>query len=132
MRRCLFVALSLLAGCVTLEPVPVEVAAPAYAAPAGDLVITPTWADRAPSAQDIVAVYPLDALGQGVEGLVHLRCKVLESRHLDCGVESDFTPGYGFGAAALSVAQLFVVKENYPRAAPGADIRLPIRFQVSD
>ena len=93
-------------------------------------VLTPAWAERAPTAQDILNVYPAQALSEAVEGVAFLNCTVNATRALDCVEGTESTPGYGFGPAALQVSRLFVVREDYPGVAPGVAVRLPVRFEV--
>lgn len=129
MRRGLIGIAVLLA--VACEAVPVEPAIAWTPPPQGaDAVLTPSWAERAPTAQDIMKAYPVRALSEAVEGIAYLSCTVKETRALDC-VEGTETPvGYGFSSAALQVSRLFVVREDYPDAAPGMAVRLPVRFKV--
>ena len=95
-----------------------------------DTVITPAWAERAPSAGDIMRLYPVEALNQAIEGVAYLNCTVTASRALDCVEGTQTTPGYGFGPAAVKVSRLFAVKEGYPGVEPGVAVRLPVRFEV--
>ena len=133
MRRSLIgMALLLLVAC---EAVPVEPAI-AWAPPAppppqiADTVLTPSWAERAPTAADVMKIYPMRALSEAIEGIAYLNCTVKETRALDC-VEGTETPvGYGFSSAALQISRLFVVREDYPGVAPGMAVRLPVRFKV--
>lgn len=97
-----------------------------------DEIVTPSWADRAPSAADMQRVYPQRALQEGVTGRVILLCTVEPSRKLDCMVDRDEQPGYAFGEAALSVSQIFLVKSVEPGSptAAGQKVRVPIRFTI--
>lgn len=99
---------------------------------ANDEIVAPAWAERSPTAADIRRVYPEAALDQGITARVILLCTVQPSRDLACTVDSEGTPGYGFGQAALSVSRLFRVKSAEPGAATsvGRNVRVPIRFAV--
>ena len=131
MRRGLIGMALLLA--VACEAVPVEPAiawAPPPSPQITDTVLTPSWAERAPTAADVMKVYPMGALSEAIEGIAYLNCTVKETRALDC-VEGMETPvGYGFSSAALQISRLFVVREDYPGVTPGMAVRLPVRFKV--
>ena len=92
----------------------------------------PSWAERSPTAADIRKAYPQEALDAEIEARVILLCTVQPTRDLACTVDSEGTPGYGFGQAALSVSRLFRVKPAEPGAttAPGRQVRVPVRFAV--
>jgi hypothetical protein len=127
--RCELVAIAALAaaGC---ESVPVDDARVWMPPEPSNTILTPVWAERAPTVQDILKVYPEKALSEAVEGVAYLSCTVKETRALGCVEGTESTPGYGFGPAALQVSRLFVVKEDYPGLAPGTAVRLPVRFKV--
>ena len=95
-----------------------------------DEITTPPWAERAPTAQQIYQAYPSNAVVQGVTARVILLCTVAQTRALSCAVENEGVPGWGFGAAALKVSQLFLVKQG--AIAVGQQIRVPIRFEVME
>ncbi len=95
-----------------------------------DEITTPAWAERAPTAQQIYQAYPSNAVVQGVTARVILLCTVAQTRALSCAVENEGVPGWGFGAAALKVSQLFLVKQG--AIAVGQQIRVPIRFEVME
>lgn len=99
---------------------------------ADDDIITPSWAERSPSAADIRRAYPEAALDAGIEARVLLICTVQPSRDLACTVDNEGTPGYGFGQAAISVSRLFKAKPVEPGAptAVGRKVRVPVRFAV--
>ncbi len=128
MRRGLIGMALLLA--VACEAVPVEPAIAWTPTQIADTVLTPAWAERAPTAQDIMKVYPMRALNEAVGGIAYLNCTVKETRALDCIEGSETPAGYGFSSAALRVSRLFVVREDYPGVAPGMAVRLPVRFEV--
>lgn len=95
-----------------------------------DEIVAPAWAERSPTAQQIYDAYPTQALTQGVTARVILLCTVTQTRALSCAVENEGTPGWGFGAAALKVSQLFLVKAG--AVMPGDKVRVPIRFELAD
>lgn len=128
MLRGLIATAAFLAG--ACEAVPVESPPTWVPLEVADTVITPSWAERAPSTGDILRLYPVEALSQAVGGVALLNCTVTASRTLDCVEGTETTPGYGFGPAAVKVSRLFVVKEGHPGAKSGARVRLPVRFEV--
>jgi protein TonB len=88
-----------------------------------------------PTAAELRAVYPPRAAAQHLGGMVNLGCDVGVSGHLErCVVISETPPGYGFGAAALSLSGKFVMepKMQQGRAVPGGRVRLPIVFSLPD
>jgi hypothetical protein len=129
MRRGLIgIAVLLAAAC---EAVPAEPAI-TWTPPreSSDTVLTPAWAERAPTVRDIMKVYPVRALSDAVEGVAYLNCTVTATRALDCIKGTEAPAGSGFASAALQVSCLFVVREDYPGVAPGMAVRLPVRFKV--
>jgi len=94
------------------------------------MIITPVWAKRAPTAQDILRFYSGGALSNEVEGVAYLDCTVKETRALDCVERTEKPAGYGFGSAALQVSRLFLVRQDYPGAEPGNAVRLPVQFKM--
>ena len=95
-----------------------------------DEIIAPDWAERSPTAQQIYNAYPTEALSEGVTARVILLCTVTQTRALSCAVENEGVPGWGFGAAALNVSKLFLVKAG--AIMPGDKVRVPIRFALAD
>lgn len=89
---------------------------------------------KLPSAQDLTSVYPAKALHDGVEGQATLRCTTeADGRLADCSVGAESPPGYGFGAAALKLADKFRAEPPCPGAGetkPGGR-EVPIRFAVA-
>ena len=90
------------------------------------------WWENAPSADDILAVYPTKAYYSWTDGRVVLNCLILPKRSLDCVVQSETPPAFGFGEAALSLSHIFVVRpvEKDPRLRIGSRIVVPIEFQA--
>lgn len=63
------------------------------------------FAER-PSFEDFARFYPTPAMRQDVDGRVVLRCKVTPGGRLDaCWVKDETPPEFGFGEAALTIAQ---------------------------
>jgi len=126
-----------------LPPLPPAAAPHSDAAPAGQAARTPEaalaaflqspnwW--RRPTIEELVQVYPAEAVKANIEGDVVLRCHVTETGKLaDCGVLRETPPDAGFGAAALKLTPLFEAREQTPPGGPkrGTDVRIPIRFRL--
>jgi len=93
---------------------------------------SPNWTRR-PGVEDLMKVYPPEAVRSRIEGDVLLHCHVLATGKLsDCGVLRETPQGAGFGAAALELTDLFEAREQVPDGGPkrGTDIRIPIRFRM--
>ena len=119
-------ALTLVAGCVTDPPTAAE-------PPVSDKVLIPAWAESGPSPADFLRVYPPKALRLEIESQVHLKCTIRDDRRLDCTPIWEEYADLGFGAAAVTVSRLFVVRADYsPDAQPGSTVTVPITFVLSD
>lgn len=108
-------AVSILAACAALSACVsvTEDAAP----PRSDVLVSSestfasgqsvTWL-ATPRGSDLIDVYPLDTLNQGVSGSVLLACVFLADGTLgDCTIERETPPGLGFGAASLRLVEKF-------------------------
>ncbi len=105
----------------------------ALATPASAQYVEPVpWAAQQPSARDFRDTYPAQALAAGVEGLVRLDCLITEHYKLDCAIQSETPTGYGFGPAALRLAQLYVASPEDPRIVVGRRVIVPIRYALED
>ncbi len=133
-NACLpILAAALASGCLSVADDGVNHALPmGYTPTASDTIIWPGWAARGPAPSAFRRVYPEGAKAAGLQGLVHLRCTVETALTFACDVEQETPAGHGFGAAALELSREFAVKADYPNAAPGAVVRLPIRFVLED
>lgn len=119
-------AAAMTAGCEMLE----DDYGYEYERARADTIEAPGFYERLPTADQLYAAYPEEALRQGVKARVMLLCTVQPSRALSCAVESEGTAGWGFGAAAMTVSQHFLVAKN--AAQPGQRVRVPIRFELSE
>jgi protein TonB len=72
------------------------------AAPGPVLVEDPRWLQRP---RDLARYYPPRAIGRGVEGEAVLDCLVSRIGTLSCAVVSETPAGWGFGAAAVQIAE---------------------------
>jgi TonB family protein len=90
-----------------------------------------TFLER-PSRSDFEMSYPVSALISHRPGDVILICTVASDGKLDCRVGYEAGPGWGFGQAALRVAQKFRLppQTSDGRSTTGATIRLPITFRA--
>lgn len=124
-----FVAAAMLAGCEMLED-DYGYGYDEFERAGSDTITAPGFYERLPTADQLYAAYPDEALKQGVKARVMLLCTVQASRALSCSVENEGTPGWGFGAAALTVARHFLVAKGV--AQTGQQVRVPIRFEYTD
>jgi TonB family protein len=116
-------------------PIPAKVSETAHFYPvavqaAPTLAPSPNWSRR-PVSEDVMRVYPGEALRAGLSGAAVLHCQVKATGDLsDCAVLSETPAGAGFGAAALKLAPLFEARAQTPEGGPkrGGEIRIPIRF----
>ena len=83
------------------------------------------WA-RVPNGDDMARTYPRAAEDHGVSrGKATLRCKLTDNGYLTaCSVVSESPEGFGFGAAALRLADRFRLKDE----AEGSEIDIPITW----
>ncbi|MDX2235491.1 MAG: hypothetical protein NW200_13420 [Hyphomonadaceae bacterium] len=111
---------------------PVAIAAPAQilppspppAAKAGPTV-RPRWARR-PSERDMAAAFPANAQRLNIEGRVVLDCLIGTDLAVRCRTRSETPAGYGFGAAALRVAQQFRAAPTLMDGRPAAGERAQV------
>lgn len=103
------------------------------AAEDGRIVRPPTWRRR-PSAADIQEAYPQEALADGVGGQGVLICEVELDSTLSRCVAPEPPKGYGFGAAALSLAASFRIRPETIDGEPVVHglVVAPVRFDPPD
>ena len=105
-------------------------ASPALADPKPLTDITQAeWLHR-PSVQDMMAFWPAGARNQN--GRVVMQCIVAAQGTLDgCVVRSETPPGLGFGAAAVAMSKLFLMRPPMRDGVPieGAEVSIPINFR---
>ena len=126
------IAMLLASGCLSVADHGAAYELPVAVESSPDTIIWPAWAARGPAASEFRRVYPEGAKAADLSGLVHLRCTVETALTFACDVEQETPAGHGFGTAALELSRAFAVKADYPNAAPGAVVRLPIRFVLED
>lgn len=88
----------------------------------------PGWS-RTPSAADMTAAYPAEALAANFAGSATIECSVDAAGGLkDCVAVDEVGPG--FGDAAVAVASKFQMPTKAPSGAPtaGRTVRFPIQW----
>jgi len=94
------------------------------------LTISPTWLQK-PSRADVARAYPVAARAKEIEGFGVFNCAVTPSGLLrDCRVVRDGPEGWGFGEAAMSLANTFVLKMPPAAGVEERRITIPIRFSL--
>jgi bla regulator protein blaR1 len=99
------------------------------------------WSKK-PTGDDMIRLYPAEALAKDLTGDVTMSCKVGADGRLNgcttdrATVSGDTGPAPaadpGFGAATLELAKLFQMEPTDRQGAPtvGAVIRIPVRFRI--
>ena len=92
----------------------------------------PDW-DMVRTEDMILRAYPVRAADQGIDGSVLLQCKVAVTGRLeDCEILSESPADFGFGAAAVAVAQnkfRMTPKTVDGKPVGGAIVRIPMEFR---
>ena len=121
---------------VTVPPAPIAVSAPppspAQRRPPS-VITNPDWLSRPPM-QDMVKAYPPGALEKGVGGKTQIECRVdAQGRLFGCYVIKEDPPSMGFGAAALSLSDKFLMRPKTVDGTPvsGAKVIIPLNFAVA-
>jgi TonB family protein len=91
------------------------------------------WVKR-PTANDLLSVWPQEALRRGVGGRAIIACTVsLQGALYDCVIDSETPPDVGFGRAALALTPQFQVKPAIRNGQPVLTrVRIPIDFPKPD
>ncbi|HEX3919079.1 MAG TPA: TonB family protein [Caulobacteraceae bacterium] len=108
----------------TIDP---DITLPAHVNSPASLVTRPTR-------EQLQAAYPVRALSDQVDGGAYLDCVLTKAGVLTgCKVMVEAPEGYGFGQAALEVANDFKIT---PREVDGepidSEVHLPVKFTVAD
>ncbi len=112
-------------------------ARPASSAPPASVsaprLAVPVWEAR-PDVADYERFYPSAAVADGIAGSAALDCLVGEDGRLRCVVVREEPEGYGFGQAALRVADEFRMALQLEDGTPtvGGRFRPTILFQVAE
>lgn len=108
---------------------------PAFAAqteapvPKGKVYVNPDW-KRRPTVENLITVFPREAMAKGISGKAAISCTVTVQGALkDCTVISESPANMGFGGAAIALTPQFMMK---PATLDGVPVestaRLPINF----
>lgn len=90
----------------------------------------PGWLKK-PTMNDLVAVWPREAMLTGRGGKAVIGCAVsAEGTLYDCHVVEESPAGAGFGGAAVTVASQLLMKPAMKAGKPvrGAKVRIPVNF----
>jgi TonB family protein len=90
----------------------------------------PDWRDK-PTSDQLLAVWPRQALDQGLQGQGVIHCKVsVQGALFGCQAVSETPPGSGFAAAALALAPQFSMTPMMHNgvAVAGGEITIPVNF----
>lgn len=99
---------------------------------ANEPVAAPQWLRR-PGGHDLALAYPILAQQLELSGSATISCVVNAGGGLqDCKVVAETPDWAGFGAAALSMANLFQMRSTAADGRPvaGGAVRIPIRFTL--
>jgi|GEM_PF-280791 len=96
-------------------------------------VTPPAWFKK-PSAADLIAAWPSEALSRGIGGKVTLTCMVSLHGELEaCHVVSESPEGMGFGAAAMLLTPQFLFKPATRDGQPViSNMTLPLKFENNE
>jgi TonB family protein len=104
----------------------------AQPAPPPHIIQKPDWVRR-PTAENVKAIYPADALRQRMEGSALIACRVSLAGSLEgCKVVNEAPAGQAFGKAALDLTPMFQMRPQLVDGKPvaGGVVRIPIRFKA--
>lgn len=99
--------------------------------PAPRAISEVVWARR-PSARDYNRFYPRRALDAGQSGRVVLECTANGRGALNCSVDEEDPPGWGFGEAAMRIARQARIEPQMTdgTSSAGQRVRMPMAFQA--
>lgn len=101
------------------------------AALAADTIVHATWLTR-PNAEDLLGVWPAEALKRGRGGKAVLSCTVTTTGALvECQVASESPAGAGFGQAAISLTPQLLMSPGTRNGVPfnEAGVKIGINFE---
>lgn len=93
----------------------------------------PAW-KRKPTPEDLLAVWPKEALRLGKGGRATIDCKVsIQGTLFDCRVFDETPAGAGFGGAAIAMTPQLLFKPAQQDGKPVASsVRLPVKFEMPE
>ena len=100
--------------------------------PAPMFIVQPDW-EAQPQGQDVMRLFPADAVKTGTSGQAVVQCGVLADGHLDhCVVVAEQPQGMGFGEASVAMASLFKMKPTLDDGASvdGAQVLIPLNWSL--
>lgn len=85
---------------------------------------------RRPTAEDLRAVLPGEAIKRGLDGYAVIDCvATVQGALTDCAIVHEKPAGFGFGSSAVALTPQFMMKPATLRGVPvRSTVRLPIRF----
>ena len=85
---------------------------------------------KKPTAEQLFAVWPTEAMKKGVDGRAVIACQVsVQGALYDCRVEDEKPKGMGFGTAAIMLTPQFLMKPATRDGVPiVSGVRMPINF----
>ena len=95
---------------------------------------SPDWLRR-PSLEEVGRVYPAAAGRKRLNGEAELDCTANGGGRLaSCRVASETPGGYGFGAAALQLRSIYVMRPLLPdgRSVGGGHVRIRVSFRYAE
>ena len=129
MRLIAFAALMLIGGFGQAEAQPAQVEAPGAPERATGETKNFMLTSRIDH-QDVMRVYPRDALRRRVAGFALVRCEVMAQGDMaDCAIEQEAPAGSGFGQAALRLMPRFKMKSRNGASLEGGVVQIPIQFR---
>jgi hypothetical protein len=86
-----------------------------------------------PTANDLLRVYPTEALRRGIAGQAVISCLASAQGVLfDCYVQRESPPGVGFGAAGIALTPQFLMRPATRDGKPVvSEVRIPINWERS-
>jgi TonB family protein len=91
---------------------------------------SPIW-DREPTQADYDRHYPARALRRGLIGRVEVDCRIAFDGRLACAVASESPSAWGFGGAALSLAELMRAAPRMTDGGPSANETVNLEFMFT-
>jgi protein TonB len=95
-------------------------------------IVQPEW-EKQPQGEDIMRLYPVDAVKTGASGQAVVQCDVLADGNLDhCLVVAEQPQGLGFGEASVQMAGLFKMRPVTADGASvdGAQVLIPLNWNL--
>ncbi len=113
----------------TLTAIALILVSTASASRAADVITNADWIKK-PKPEDIMGVWPREAMRRGQNGEATIRCQVsVLGALVDCQVVEEKPAGMKFGAAAVALAPQMLMKPATSNGRPVvSQVAIPIRF----